>query len=632
MTHNWGGIVLQTGLARLWVDALCPDVLCWHELWDIGSARAAIPPSYEALWGTADGAGTGFVIAWKKSLRRRPDDATLAFDGDHWIAALLPLWHVGRLLVLNVHFHPKITYREWMQQVRRMEQLRRDLQPDYSFLSGDFNATDAPNTPLASALSPSGALHNYLRVLPTGTPTNHTIVEGARRATAIDHVFIHGPVAEARQQLLPSRSSHAVIVVTVTLLTASADTWAWRRFRWRRASPLELDILGAALDLVWGWLSLTPALPDDYVASHHEIAAQLVPRPPDTRQGLLLNPQGAANDISSQSSIAEYSRHFPPPDPTWSSSHLIEAIDNASLEPRAVHVIMLHRLLSSQRHPTGYGGVVCPYCHLAQTDVADHLLRRCPPFFLQYLTLAWRVLRHPSVFPLVAASSGTSRLLHGTFLSIPTLLVGLTWEVLPAPLAPSPNSLPSQLLLSLSGSWRVASPDPRRPPLLSAQRALVTADHHVALAQPPPALRHALEAVPTLWEPAPTPLPALVRVQHTSSTLGLHDSVVLGWLLRRCRSWRLCTGATPCIPLPPASPPQSTTAWVVSALGCTQQECIQMASLAPDDSHLVLLTRTADLLDLQARIQEPLMRHDLPNGLTVGRASGAPLNVHDWPE
>ena len=57
-----------------------------------------------------------------------------------------------------------------------------------------------------------------------------------------------------------------------------------------------------------------------------------------------------------------------------------------------------------------------------------------------------------------------------------------------------------------------------------------------------------------------------------------------------------------------------------------------MASLAPDDSHLVLLTRTADLLDLQARIQEPLMRHDLPNGLSVGRASGAPLNVHDWPE
>ena len=57
-----------------------------------------------------------------------------------------------------------------------------------------------------------------------------------------------------------------------------------------------------------------------------------------------------------------------------------------------------------------------------------------------------------------------------------------------------------------------------------------------------------------------------------------------------------------------------------------------MASLAPDDSHLVLLTRTADLLDLQSRIQEPLMRHDLPNGPTVGRASGAPLNVHDWPE
>ena len=288
MTHNWGGIALQTALARLWVEALSPDILCWHELWDLESTQKAIPPAYETLKSTANGAGTGFMIAWKRMLRRRPDEATLVFDGDHWIAALLPLWHVGRLLVLDVHLHPKIPYREWPQQVRRMEQLRRDLQPSYTFLAGDLNATDAPGTPLSSALSRSGPLHDYLRVLPPGTTTNHTTVKGVRRATAIDHVFIHGPVAEARHQLLSSRSSHAVshavIVVRVTLLTKSADARAWRRFRWRRASPSDMDAMAAALDLVWGWLTFTPALPDDYVASHHEVAAQLIPRPPDTRQ------------------------------------------------------------------------------------------------------------------------------------------------------------------------------------------------------------------------------------------------------------------------------------------------------------------------------------------------------------
>ena len=246
-----------------------------------------MPPAYEAMWSTADGAGTGFVIAWKRSLRRRPEEAALVFDGEHWMAALLPLWHVGRLLVVNVHLHPKIPYREWLQQVRRMEQLRRDLQPSYTYLAGDLNATDAPGTPLSSALSPSGPLRDYHRVLPTGTTTNHTTVKGIRRATAIDHAFIHGPVAETRHQLLSSRSSHAVIVITVTLLTKSADAWAWRRFRWRQASPSDMDAMGAALDLVWGWQALTPALPDDYVAAHHEVASHLIPRPPDTRQLML---------------------------------------------------------------------------------------------------------------------------------------------------------------------------------------------------------------------------------------------------------------------------------------------------------------------------------------------------------
>ena len=291
MTHNWGGIALQTALARLWVEALSPDVLCWQELWDKASARAAIPLAYEALWSTADGPGTGFVVAWKRSLRRRPEEAELVFDGEHWIGALLPLWHVGRILVCSVHLHPKIAYKEWIRQVRHMEQLRRDLQPDYSFLSGDLNSTDAPGTPLASSLSPSGALHSYLRVIPTGTPTNHTVVKGTPRATAIDHTFVHGPVAEAHHQLLSSRSTHALIIVTVTLLTRSSDAWAWRRFRWRHATQQDMDVLGAALDLVWGWLALIPAQPDDYVASHHAVATQLIPRPQDTKQLLRRLPQ-----------------------------------------------------------------------------------------------------------------------------------------------------------------------------------------------------------------------------------------------------------------------------------------------------------------------------------------------------
>ena len=57
-----------------------------------------------------------------------------------------------------------------------------------------------------------------------------------------------------------------------------------------------------------------------------------------------------------------------------------------------------------------------------------------------------------------------------------------------------------------------------------------------------------------------------------------------------------------------------------------------MAAAAPEDSSLVLLARTCDLPIIQAQLTEYLSPLALPDGLSVGRASGAPLDMHDWPE
>ena len=83
------------------------------------------------------------------------------------------------------------------------------------------------------------------------------------------------------------------------------------------------------------------------------------------RGRLILDPRKAADVIVLRCSLAEHSQHFPAPDPSWLSSHLIDTINNANIEPRAVHTTTLHRLLLAQRHPPGYGGVVCPYCQMS---------------------------------------------------------------------------------------------------------------------------------------------------------------------------------------------------------------------------------------------------------------------------
>ena len=73
-----------------------------------------------------------------------------------------------------------------------------------------------------------------------------------------------------------------MVLAQVTLHHRSCDAHSWRLFRWRLATVEDMDPLSAALDLAWGWLSLTPSLPDHYIAAHHSLAHQLLPHPPDT--------------------------------------------------------------------------------------------------------------------------------------------------------------------------------------------------------------------------------------------------------------------------------------------------------------------------------------------------------------
>ena len=152
------------------------------------------------------------------------------------------------------------------------------------------------------------------------------------------------------------------------------------------------------------------------------------------------------------------------------------------------------------------------------------------------------------------------------------------------------------------------------------------------MAQPAPSLQRALESAPDLWRPLSVPLPDPVYVLSDDTALNLRDSVLLGWLLRRCRSWQLYTTAVPCVPLPPNPPPVLPSAWIVCALGSTHHGAYHLTRRVPDHGRLVVLARTVDVQRLQARIQEPLILHPVAPGVTVGRTIGAPMDLQNWPD
>ena len=192
LTHNWGGIAGQVSLARTWLEALSPDVVAEQELWDLAAARPALPPRYEAHYSTASGQGSGLRTAWLRSLRAPSPPADLVYDSPHWIASTVPLSLGGRALLFNAHLPPRLSYSEWVSEVKLMNHLRSRIRPDLCVLLGDLNSTGTPGTPLASALGALGPLSAWHRLVPPATPTNFTTRHGSPRSTAIDHIFATG--------------------------------------------------------------------------------------------------------------------------------------------------------------------------------------------------------------------------------------------------------------------------------------------------------------------------------------------------------------------------------------------------------------------------------------------------------
>ena len=253
-----------------------------QELCDLAAARPALPPRYEAHYSTTSGQGSGLRTAGLRSLRGPSQPADLVYDGPHWIASAVPPSLGGRALLFNAHLPPRLSYCEWVSEVKLMNHLRTRMRPDLCVLLGDLNSTGAPGTPLASALGALGPLSDWHRRVPPATPTNFTTRHGSPRSTAIDHIFATGPIASHAHHVLPCHTSHGMVLAQVTLHRPTWNAHSWRLFRWRLANLDDMDSLLAALDLAWGWLPFSPSLRDHYIAAHHFIAHQPLPHPPDT--------------------------------------------------------------------------------------------------------------------------------------------------------------------------------------------------------------------------------------------------------------------------------------------------------------------------------------------------------------
>ena len=120
---------------------------------------------------------------------------------------------------------------------------------------------------------------------------------------------------------------------------------------------------------------------------------------------IFLSPARAAKAAYAATTARTHALHLRRVPPGWSSHLLRLAYERAEIPALALHRIMHLRLLHSQDHPPGYGGVTCPFCHRPYPDSAARLQYHSPPHYALQLLLSWRLFTHP---PILAATAGHS--------------------------------------------------------------------------------------------------------------------------------------------------------------------------------------------------------------------------------
>ena len=275
--NNVGGVSRAGAMLSDWIAVLVPDVILWQETWDPPQAASLLPMEYEAVLGSERGQGTGHLIAWRRQWKAQGARAMTLLDDRSVLAVRVEFQGLKTVLLVSVHLHPHATYPEKRLTLKAISALQVRVNPALSIIQGDFNCDTSPRSPLRPCLGERGFLHNFLRVLPEGQPTNFATLQGTTRSTSIDHMFVKGSLEGHTWRLIPTGSTHAGIFTSVSTGTRDPDPWAWKTFRWRRASSSQLDLTAAALNATWGWLALTRATPDQFVSALHWLCKQLIP-------------------------------------------------------------------------------------------------------------------------------------------------------------------------------------------------------------------------------------------------------------------------------------------------------------------------------------------------------------------
>ena len=215
--NNLAGAAHQRDIVGPLIEAVDPSFVMLQETWDPTAAQALVPPTYALVQGAVTGQGRGLAVGIRLADILPMHPPAVVYASRDWLGVLCHARHVGRVLLLDAHFDPHASHAQWRATMDNLLTCAHHVRAAVTIIEGDLNSTDDGAAPLAVTLRRDPRLQSYVRVLPPRMPTNFVSIQGRIRATAIDHLFISGPVRSSEHHLVPTASSHLAVLADISL-------------------------------------------------------------------------------------------------------------------------------------------------------------------------------------------------------------------------------------------------------------------------------------------------------------------------------------------------------------------------------------------------------------------------------
>ena len=290
MTQVGGGTECVEELEN-WILGSRPDIAIYQELWDLELQGVPWLNGYQVFEGVK-GQGLGLAVTIAFYLRAPGGEAWKLMDEESCLLVAFEASTGGIWVVGSVHLRPGAPYADKIEELRKMTMAARSLEPEATFIGGDFNCQcHLAGSPLEVHMRSGSWKKLGLNYVGKKEDITHRVKRnGSILESAIDHGFAGGQLGEScSRELLPGTKTHLLQLFKAKVPAKMVKPFEWKRYKWRQITEEVKDAVMAAIEVLWYWVLSAHGTSDNFLGAYHAVADAFAYRDPQAMREQFLN-------------------------------------------------------------------------------------------------------------------------------------------------------------------------------------------------------------------------------------------------------------------------------------------------------------------------------------------------------